>query len=318
MSLIESINKFLALFNSAVVRRSTLDSLVKDRNKLTQLQSEAQRQHINTDDGGLHRCDLEDVRKTILQHQVACKWFTIDHVVRQIEHAREQLECALCGHVGAVESFKLYESYCKFGGGRLERHQCPACDVVFGPEKIMSLSDNELSQEYEWHYQVNSPGDSTEREIETFKLLLPQKNGVYLNYGAGAWSSTVTQLRAEGWKVWAYEPHASATAKNARFVIRDISKLESMKFDGIFSNNVLEHFRHPVHELSYIANLLKPQGRMAHTTPCFEYLCDYTRFHLFFYLGRSRLVLADKANLNIVDFVQDGSFMSLILDKKEV
>jgi len=64
-----------------------------------------------------------------------------------------------------------------------------------------------------------------------------------------------------------------------------------------------------------MAEYLKPEGRMAHATPCFEYLYEYTRFHLFFFPGRSRFHLARNAGLKIDEFTQDGEFMNLILSK---
>ena len=44
----------------------------------------------------------------------------------------------------------------------------PECDVIFGSSLMMSLSKEELSNEYEWHYRVFSEGDSTEQELRPF------------------------------------------------------------------------------------------------------------------------------------------------------
>jgi 2-polyprenyl-3-methyl-5-hydroxy-6-metoxy-1,4-benzoquinol methylase len=119
---------------------------------------------------------------------------------------------------------------------------------------------------------------------------------------------TLQNLRREGFNVVGYEPHQSTTkAREGTITSRDV--LVSQRFDGIFSNNVLEHLQYPIDELQFMASLLTAGGRMAHATPCYEYRYEYTRFHLFFYLGRSRKVLADKAGLDLQEFIVDGDFM---------
>lgn len=60
--------------------------------------------------------------------------------------------------------------------------------------------------------------------------------------------------------------------------------------------------------------ILTADARMSHATPCFEYLYEYTRFHLFFYLGRSRTLLAEKAGLVVSDFVVDNEFMCALYE----
>ena len=186
------------------------------------------------------------------------------------------------------------------------------------PRKVFDLHESQLNEDYEAHYRVYSEGDSTALEIRAFHSLLPKKDGIYLNYGAGAWSKSVTELRAQGWNVWGYEPHRSARDELADWMIADETKFGHLRFDGVFSNNVLEHFRYPVAELQRIAQFLKEGGRMAHATPCFEYLYEFTRFHLFFFTGRSRGVLATLAGLHIDRFEQDGEFMNLVLSRVQV
>jgi hypothetical protein len=55
---------------------------------------------------------------------------------------------------------------------------------------------------------------------------------------------------------------------------------------------------------------------MSHATPCFEYRFEFTRFHLFFFLGRSRSLLARQAGLQIQDYQVEGDFMNLVLSKQ--
>lgn len=181
---------------------------------------------------------------------------------------------------------------------------------------MFQLSSAELTQDYEWHYSIYEEGDSTEQELRAFHSLHPSREGTYLNYGAGAWSRSVQRLRDEGWNVFAFEPHGSASTA-ANYVISSRSVLSAMKFDGLFSNNVLEHFRQPISELSFMRSLLKPGGRMAHATPCFEYRYEYTRFHLFFFLGRSRALLAQNIGVSIKEFISDNEFICCVMELTE-
>jgi len=64
-----------------------------------------------------------------------------------------------------------------------------------------------------------------------------------------------------------------------------------------------------------MASLTKAGSLMSHATPCFDYKFEFTRFHLFFFLGRSREVLAKRAGLDVVSFEEDGNFMNWVLRK---
>lgn len=264
-----------------------------------------------------HPMPAESTVKTadLLLHQIAVQWFLVDRMDHQREPP-EEICCELCGHIGQATAFAVIDAQCRFGGGSLRRYQCPHCDVIFGPLKMLRLSPEELSQEYDWHYRVFSEGDSTEQEIRAFESLAPQPGGTYLNYGVGAWSSSVQRLRSRGWNIVAYEPTGSAQAQPGLVTKRE--DLAEMRFDGIYSNNVLEHLRHPADDLRFLAGLLRPGARMSHATPCYEYLYEYTRFHLFFYLGRSRQVLADQAGLSISSFEQDGLYMNTVYESIEL
>ena len=184
--------------------------------------------------------------------------------------------------------------------------------MIFGSALMLSLSKEELSNEYEWHYRVFSEGDSTEQELRAFYALNPERDKKYVNWGSGAWSRSVEVLRADGWQVFGYEPHGSAGGEGDA-ILRSLDELVALKPSGIYSNNVLEHLRHPIDELKTMSSLLPPGSMMSHATPCFEYRFEFTRFHLFFFLGRSRHILADRAGLKMIDYVADGDFMNLLL-----
>ena len=319
MSLNQVINAALSRLNLVLMRRSTL---VRTLTELETLKNGSAATitavtvpDVLAPDTDATRLQLHDLRRELLRRQVAAKWEVVDYVHRSLTHEVAIRCCPLCHHESPEDEFFKYETQCRFGGGRLLRRQCPNCDVIFGADKMFELSGPELSQDYEWHYGIYEEGDSTEQELRAFHSLRPSRDGVYLNYGAGAWSRSVEVLRNDGWNVFAFEPHGSASAKTSS-LISSREALNTMRFDGLFSNNVLEHFREPAIELAYMRTLLKPGGLMAHATPCFEYRFEYTRFHLFFFLGRSRALLASQIGMSIKEYVTDGDFMCCLMESE--
>lgn len=238
------------------------------------------------------------------------RWSMVDALESKLDSFPPAvLNCPLCKHSAPRADFQEYLSHCIFAGGRLLRHGCPNCQVIFGPGKMFELNDQELGEDYQQHYSVFEEGDSSAQERRAFLSLQPTRQGVYLNYGAGRWSDTTQKLRNEGWNVYSYDPYADDNSQSHALTT---ANLEQQRFDGIFSNNVLEHLRHPAVDLRRQAGLLKPQGSLALATPCFAYLYEFTRFHLFFYTGRSRTVLLEQAGLVETDFIEDGEFMNLV------
>lgn len=310
------INSFLSPLGVVIVRRSTLARISESLTTTSKnevypaLESLLNIRFASVDS------KIETLRIQILRQEIAAKWDVIDYIEQKNSNHSAFEECPLCEYKASIDEFLIFESQCIFGGGYLKRFQCPACDVVFGAKKMLALNDAQLTQDYESHYQVFNEGDSTEQEIRAFHLLNPSKNGVYLNYGAGGWSKSVQILRNQGWNVFAFEPHSSAVS-SSDFLINNKLDLLDIQFDGIFSNNVLEHFRFPVDEFLFMKKILKDGGKMAHATPCFEYLYEYTRFHLFFYLGRSRFLLAEKAGLIMTDLIIDDEFMCALYEVKK-
>ncbi|MGZ5799660.1 MAG: class I SAM-dependent methyltransferase [Burkholderiaceae bacterium] len=319
MILSQFINQILGRLGVAVIRKQTLNRLIDGVEGWTDDNLDAGDRAAIAEALPIELM-LKEIKESIdhrhkqqLRHQISVKWEMVDLFERHRIPSAD-LSCPLCDYRGEVAGFGRFVTGCIFEGGTLIRHQCPECDLIFGAEKMLNLPEAELSRDYEWHYQIFSEGDSTAQEVRAFHALHPEKDRVYLNWGTGAWSKSMDVLRQEGWNVYGYEPHSSATASSP-YIISNMEQLSTMRFDGIFSNNVLEHLRYPVRELSIMRDLLKSGGKMSHATPCFEYLYEFTRFHLFFYLGRSRAILAAKAELSIDDFVVDGEFMNIILTK---
>ena len=160
--------------------------------------------------------------------------------------------------------------------------------MIFGSELMLDLSPEALAREYEWHYQVFTEGDSTEHEIRAFRGLNPERGKTYINWGSGAWSSSTELLRAEGWQVFGYEPHSSANG-GGEYVLTSRSELEQLRPAGIFSNNVLEHFRYPVEALREMAALL-PRGLSCLTRPPALNIVLSSRASIFSFFSAGRVL----------------------------
>ena len=323
-----AVNRVLAPLNIALTRRTTLEHtrslLSAAQTELAWSSEEMKNLHValNTRKSGLEEAALDsrlslvqagmdEMRRELLRHQIAERWSVTDAVERAAARTLEFRTCPLCATSDKSGLFERHASNCTFGGGLLVRHQCPACDVIFGADKMFDLSPGELSQDYVWHYKVYEEVDSTEVEVRAFHSLNPRRDGIYINYGAGSWSKTVPLLRQQGWNVFAYEPHG-APPNGQEWLITSEAQMGGVLFDGIFSNNVLEHLRHPVEDLQRMKTWMKPGAAMAHATPCYQYLFEYTRFHLFFFVGRSRELLAQRAGLHIQSYEVDGMFMNCV------
>jgi SAM-dependent methyltransferase len=221
------------------------------------------------------------------------------------------LRCPICTYEAVRESFAMRISECQFGGGRLERYDCPQCGAVFGPMKVLDMAPDELQDEYRLLYETYAEADPTERELRTFASLQPTRGGCYVNWGSGVRSSSTEILRRRHFVVWGYEPTAES---NLRFVVRTLDQIPK-PLDGIFSNNVIEHFLDPVQAFAQFASLLKPGGLMAHSTACYEYDYHNTRFHTVFFLGDSVRVLCERTGFEFVSRENDGDYINVVFRK---
>lgn len=260
---------------------------------------------------GLERGQADQPLKDLIRYAMKMHWRTID----QLEWMRGDAPpstCPLCGHRAQGAVFTEVRSVCKFLGGELIRHTCPACGVIFGPQKMFALDAEGLDLEYRNLYRIYSEGDSADSLERAFGLLGMERGRAYLDFGSGGgWSSGLARLRSKGWDVIGFEPSAENPSEH---VLTSWEALESRRFHGIVSHNVLEHLFDPIGVNARLRRLLEPGGRIIHVTPCFEYRYDFTRFHVFFFTGRSPEVLARGSGMVITDWVRDGEFMACIME----
>ncbi|WP_205960302.1 class I SAM-dependent methyltransferase [Ramlibacter henchirensis] len=298
-----AVNGLLRPSGLQVVRTSTLHAHVELERRIAELE----RRLARADE---QRQQDEATVQNIIRYAMKAHWRTVD-LIDRVSGDDEPKACALCGY--ADGGFQEVVSECIFSGGRLLRHVCPRCDVIFGPQKVLALDESMLDLDYRMLYRTYSEGDSTESIIRTFHLLRPRKEGVYLDFGSGgAWSAAIQRLRQEGWNIFGFEPSVPVSSE---FVFTKWEEIESRRFAGILTHNVLEHLFDPAGTTRRLGQLLEPGARLVHTTPCFEYLYEYTRFHVFFFTGRSPQVLAERAGMKIEEWVRDGEFMACIMQR---
>lgn len=237
----------------------------------------------------------------LIKQAIKDKWALVDSYEER-NYKNHEIVCPVCGKKMETDKTSRLISECIFNGGKLIRYVCPECGVVFGPEKMLNLDEKAFSDDYKLHYSVYAEGDSTEREIEVFRKLNPSKDEVYLDWGVGAWSTVIPSLREEGYQVYGYDPYAPT---DSEYIITDEEKLRTMKFDGIFSHDLLEHLKDPVGTFRLFADVLKSRGKMIHSTACYDYVYEYTRFHLFFYTGRSIDKLCEETGFVVENIEKD-------------
>ena len=267
------------------------EEFASQRKLITELHQKIDRLH--------QKCDrLEEKMQTLRKDAVFNTWKIIDRFDSMFYPANMLIRCPLCKQEAEKSSFEKRISFCRFGGGRLERFLCPCCGAIFGPLKMLSLSSEELAAEYTQHYAMYSEGDSSFFERAAFDQIDQGKDKIYLNWGGGCWSPTLNLLREEGYTVYNYEPFSCHNRDS--FLISDPEHLKTMRFDGIFSNNLLEHLPDPEEEILFMKTLLKNRdSMMLHSTPCFEYAYEYTRFHLIFFTGDALEYLAAKTGFSV-------------------
>ncbi len=242
----------------------------------------------------------EMTNKEIINYITKTKWQVLD-AVDDLRFKGCDITCQICGHKEKRENLRKLVSQCRFNGGRLERYECPVCGVIFGPLKFLYLNDSEIADEYNCLYMFFSEADNTQNEIRTFHSLKPKKDGIYLNYGCGNWSKSVEQLRKQGWNVYGYEPFVQVPGAGS-YILKDAGQLQKMRFDGLFTNNLIEHLKYPVETFQQFKKLLKNESStMAHSTPCYRYCYEYTRFHLHFFTGRSIDYLCARTGLKVIE-----------------
>ena len=254
---------------------------------------------------------LDERQKFLTDFMVRAFWTVVDRL-DETTLPRRRMICPICDRNEVREALETRVDSCRFGGGRLERYVCPGCGCVYGPAKCLDLDADFINAEYSLLYSDYAEGDSTESEMRAFRSLSPRTGGLYLDWGCGRWSQTISKLRADGYDVWGYDP--TGLPEDSRFVVSKREQI-SARFEGLFSNNVIEHMLRPVEEFRYFHSILVPGARMAHASPCYRYDYAFSRFHVIFLTGDSPHVLAERSGFRVIAREEEGEFVNCVFER---
>ena len=292
----------------AILTDGLAQQKVQTEQNITALTDRLAEQKAEIEDGSKrsqqYEKEIHEKIGAVSRELMKVKWRQIDQIVADTESPEDELTCDICGASHKRKEYETRISACIFNGGKLIRYVCPECGVVFGPTKFSNLKKQEQDEDYIVHYFGFNEMDYTGKELKAFYLLNPNKDGFYLDYGCGRWSHTVEALREQGYQVFGYEPYAPDSENP--YIITDPLVLQGMRFDGIFSNDLLEHLIDPVADMKFMKTLLKdPRAQISHSTTCYAYMYEFTRFHTHFFTGKSNEVLAEKSGFEILEYIDE-------------
>lgn len=249
---------------------------------------------------------LRDLRAAVMP----AHWASLDRVEALLPPGRP-LRCPVCERVAPRDSLEIRVDRDMFGGGRLERYICAGCGCGFGPTKVMEAPEALLNADYTLLYEDYRESDGTQSELRAFGML-GAFSGPVLNWGCGRWSRSIPTLRAGGHDAWGYEP--AAPPEDGSFIVGARGAISPV-FGALFSNNVIEHMVDPLADFRFFHSVLRPGARMAHASPCHDWLYAHTRFHVFFPMGDSPRVLAERTGFRVLDQQREGEFICTVYER---
>jgi len=232
-----------------------------------------------------------------------------------------QFKCKICDTELDLDKCQVFKSKCIANGSDLTRYKCTTCGVIFGTIPMITGTEEMIKNDY---IALDKGGwkepDLAMWETKTFMTLNPQKGHTftYLNFGSGNTCSTIEKLRANGngYNIFGYEPYLPVDAKEIH-VIRTKEELMKHKFDAIMSNNLIEHLQDPVNDFLFMKSLLKDKTSiMAHSTACYRYCYEFSRFHTFFFVDKSIEYLCNKTGLILSSLTAEGDYINGIFSQK--
>lgn len=109
----------------------------------------------------------------------------------------DRLDCQCCGTALHLSELEKKTIDCMFTGEPLVR----TCGVIFGPARLLTCSEEDLSELYAAFYKFGAEGDGIAGQEKTFYLLNPSIHDEVLNFACGDWSRGAKRLVALGWNV---------------------------------------------------------------------------------------------------------------------
>ena len=220
------------------------------------------------------------------------------------------LTCIICNYTDLNNKFNKLYADDLFYAGKLIRHQCLNCGLIFGDLRFLNLSEEEINNDHSDLYSYYTEGNTVPfilnnlNSIDIFK----NKSLSYLDYACGI-GNMIPILKNKGYNICGYDKHV-----NSKYVLNNI---DNMKFDVIYANNFIEHVINPVDDINKILLHLNDNGYLILMSDCFdEYMFEYTHYHVYFYTGNSFNILCDRLNLNIIDSKTVGPCKIKVLHRK--
>lgn len=215
------------------------------------------------------------------------------------------LSCPLCKTINPIQKYKQYVSNDIFQMDKIVRFQCSECDVIFGDLRVLSLSQDELIQDYIDTYSYFKEGTYDDWFLNLFiNILKFPKNQKILDYGAGNTLNYHSLLKIQGFNIDAYD----------KFINPII--LKKNDYDIVFSHNVIEHLINPIDDINDMLSYLKDNGILIISSPCWNYCYEFTHFHTFFFVNKSVNVLISKLNLVLLDNIETNDTIIKIFKRK--
>ena len=206
----------------------------------------------------------------------------------------EYLKCVICGFSGENKSFKKLYAEDIFCAGTLIRHECPACGLIFGDLRFLSMPINEIRDDHEDTYSYFVEGDNTMFLKVCFRSIdiLKKKHLSFLDYACGD-GKMIPILKQDCYNISGYDKYVISS--------NVLSNIDGLKFDIIYAVNFIEHLIDPVSDISYMLTHLNYGGYLVFISDCIDiYKIEYTHFHTFYFTGNSFNILLETLKMRIV------------------
>ena len=194
---------------------------------------------------------------------------------------------------------------------------CPLCHYIWSDR----LAGLDLASYGDLYVTANTsaqrrPNERMPASPLLLEHLLGASNGRrFLDYGVGYNGGYIEAVRATGIDLLGCDISSAVTYGKSVLRLPDQwARLCEESFDGIFSQDVIEHFNNPVEDHRRLASLLRPGGLILSSTPVLEKVWDgrepirettwlLTPWHVSLHSSTAMRLIADRAGLEFVDTI---------------
>lgn len=217
------------------------------------------------------------------------------HYLEDLEHIKSPVTCSVCNHVQEKVETIIAKGKI-FTSSDVIRIKCENCSSIFGPISILKTEN--LEYYYELAYSFFKEGDTSNMQRDVLLALKLVNPGRYLNYACGiVWDRHLQRfIDSYGFDVYGYD-----------FTIKDptdrlLNKIDtSMVFDGLCSNNYIEHIQKPYDQFCEWNRMLKLGANMVHQG-CFAYDIGFTPFHILYLSEKGLKIICEKTGFELLSY----------------